>query len=114
MCPGKQYGPIPLQPAVGVAGAGYALYPDALVRVVSSAGDLERLVHITALGFLLFLLAYLRQGRHRGDDEHRQECRQQHQLPHRFPLRVVVSSWSSDPSPRLAFAEVRSRTDRAS
>src|SRR4028119_1861787 len=46
------------------------------------ASPLERLVDLAAFGLLLALLADLRYGRDRGDDQHRQQGRQQHQLLH--------------------------------
>ena len=46
------------QRALRVSGVGHALYAGGLVGVVTRAGDLEGLIHVPALGFLLDRLAH--------------------------------------------------------
>src|SRR5918995_2602738 len=70
---------------LGVAGVTDTLDIGALVRVIARAGDLEALVKIGALAFLLILLGHLRDGRDGSHGQHRQKSRQQHQLLHRLP-----------------------------
>src|SRR5215216_2740121 len=57
---------------LGVAGVANTLDTHTLGRVVTLTGNGERLIELTALAFLLGLLAYLGYGRDGGQGHHRQ------------------------------------------
>src|SRR5215208_566269 len=87
---------------LGVAGVANTLDAHALGGVVTAAGDREVLVELSALAFLLFLLADLRYDRNGGQGEHRQKRRQQHQLPHIVSPSIWLTSLCTlDPASTL-------------
>src|SRR5215210_563019 len=63
-----------------VASLAYTLDPRTLVGVGAPTSNIERLIDLAAIGFLLLILLDLSYGRNGRDDHHRQQRRQQHQL----------------------------------